>query len=139
MTATANRADQGVRSRPNGSGAAPTLLLVTLGAFVEGVALEVAAGAGRIVNPFLPVIIGTALLDAVLGHLVARRHAGHPVARVLQLAGLLGAVVVLAGGHANAALFGPLPDTGATLTLWLSRWLWVPSAAVATLGATGCS
>lgn len=131
---TAHRPDPGVRWPRDGGGAAPALLLITLGFLVAGVALEAVAGAGRIVNPFLPVIVGTALLDAVLGHLIARRHAGHPLARVLQLAGLLGAVVVLAGGHANAALFGPLPDTGATLTLWLSRWLWVPSTAVANLG-----
>jgi len=84
------------------------------------------------------VTVGTTLLYAALGHLVARRHAGHPVARVLQLAGLLGAAVVVTGGHANAALFGPLPDTGAALTLWLSRWLWIPTAAAASIGLLLC-
>ena len=112
----------------------PVLLLATLGAVAVGIVLDITTGPGRIVNPFLPVIVGTALLYAVLGHLVARRYAGHPVARVLQFAGLLGAVVVLAGGHANAALFGPLPDAGATFTLWLSRWMWVPAIGVAALG-----
>ena len=134
VTATAHRADQDLRSAPDGARAPSALLLGTLGCIAGGVALELTSGPGRIVNPFLPVITGTAVLYAVLGHLVGRRYAGHPVARVLQLAGLLGAVVVLTGGLANAALFGPLPDHGATLTLWLSRWLWVPSSAVATLG-----
>lgn len=110
------------------------MLLATVGAVTIGLALEFSAGPARVVNPFLPVIVGTALLDAVLGHLIARRHAGHPVARTLRLAGLLGAAVVLAGGHANAALFGPLPDAGAVATLWLSRWLWVPATALASLG-----
>ncbi len=55
-------------------------------------------------------------------------------ARVLQASGLLGAVVVLLGGCADAALFGPMPDAGAALLLWGSRWLWVPASAVASLG-----
>ena len=128
------RADRGLDLPAPRAGTSPAILLVSLAAVAAGVVLEVVAGSGRIVNPFLPVIVATTLLDAVLGHLIARRYAGHPVARVLQLAGLLGAVVVLAGGHANAALFGPLPDAGATVTLWLSRWVWVPATALPALG-----
>jgi two-component system, NarL family, sensor kinase len=134
VTLTGSRPDQAVPPHPGARRASPALLLVTLGAVAIGASLEISAGADRIVNPFLPVIAGTAVLDGVLGHLVGRRYAGHPVARVLAVAGLLGAVVVLAGGWANAALFGPLPDDGATLALWISRWLWVPSTAVAGLG-----
>jgi signal transduction histidine kinase len=109
------------------------VLVGTVAALVLAGVLEAAAGPGRIVNPYLPVIAFTTLLYAVLGHLVARRYAGHPIARVLQLAGVLGAVVLVAGAHANAALFGPLPDSGAALSLWLSRWLWVPATSLATL------
>jgi hypothetical protein len=109
-------------------------LLVTVGVLAAGLGLELTGGPGRVVNPFLPVIAGTALLYGVLGHLVAGRHAGHPIARLLQLAGLLGVTVVLAGGHANAALFGPLPGSGAAVTLWISRWLWIPTTAAASLG-----
>ncbi len=130
MTVTVSRPERTAPSRP----AAVSALLLSLGALATGVALEFSAGGDRIVNPFLPVIAGSALLDAVLGHLVGRRHAGHRVALVLQAAGLLGAVVVLTSGYANAALFGPLPEAGATLALWLSRWLWVPATAVASLG-----
>ena len=134
VAVAAPRADRGADLLASRAGTAPALLLATLGAVALGVAFEFLSGAGRIVNPFLPVIVATTLLDAVLGYLIARRYAGHPVARVLQVAGLLGAVVVLAGGHANAALFGPLPDGGAAWTLWLSRWLWVPATSVAALG-----
>jgi hypothetical protein len=109
-------------------------LLVTVGVLAAGLGLELTGGPGRVVNPFLPVIAGTALLYGVLGHLVAGRHAGHPIARLLQLAGLLGVTVVLAGGHADAALFGPLPGSGAAVTLWISRWLWIPTTAAASLG-----
>jgi two-component system NarL family sensor kinase len=99
-----------------------------------GLALEWATGPARIVNPFLPAIAGAALLNSILGHLIGRRHAGHAVARVLQVAGLLQTAVVLTAGYANAALFGPLPEQGATLALWSSRWLWVPAIAVSGLG-----
>jgi hypothetical protein len=61
-------------------------LLVTVGVLAAGLGLELTGGPGRVVNPFLPVIAGRALLYGVLGHLVAGRHVGHPIARLLQLA-----------------------------------------------------
>jgi two-component system, NarL family, sensor kinase len=134
VTITESPPDQGVPSPPAAPGARATLLLIALGAVAAGLALEFTAGADGIANPFLPVLVAAALLDSVLGHLIGRRHPGHPLARVLQVAGLLGGAVVLTGGYANAALFGPLPDSGATLALWLSRWLWVPASAVSMLG-----
>ncbi|CCG03041.1 sensor histidine kinase [Blastococcus saxobsidens] len=134
MAITASRPEQGLPSPPTASRTRPTSLLTALGAVAAGLALEFSAGADRIVNPFLPVLVTAALMDSVLGHLIGRRHPRHPLARVLQLAGLLAAAVVLTGGYANAALFGPLPEPGATLALWLSRWLWVPSSAVSVLG-----
>ena len=100
---------------------------MTAGALLAGLLLEaLATDPGRIHNPFLPVIVGSAVLYGSLGHLVARRHPAHPVARVLAATGLMAGLTVLAGGHANAALFGPLSDVGATGTLWFSRWTWVP-------------
>ena len=129
------REPTGASSDPKpGYGTSPALLFVTLGAVAVGLVLELLSGAGQSRQPVPP---GHRRHHAPVRRPrapVARRYAGHPVARVLQLAGLLGAAVVLAGGHANAALFGPLPDAGAALTLWLSRWLWVPATAVATLG-----
>lgn len=102
------------------------LAAVTACGLVAGLALEASAGLDRIVNPFLPVIVIGSVLGGVLGVLVARRHPGHRVALVLQGIGLTGALMVLSGGYANAALFGPLPDTGAAWALWVSRWVWVP-------------
>jgi two-component system NarL family sensor kinase len=134
VTVTAPPADLGRRSGLLGTARPPVPLLATVGVLAAGFGLELSSGPGRIVNPFLPVIAGSALLYGVLGHLVAGRHAGHPIARLLQLAGLLGAAVVLAGGHANAALFGPLPGTGAAVTLWISRWLWIPTTVAASIG-----
>ena len=134
MTVTARSAELGGWSPARGAPASPALILGTVGAVATGVGLEFLAGDGRMVNPFLPAIVVTTLLYAVLGHLVARRHAGHPVARVLQLAGLLGAAVVVTGGYANATLFGPLPETGAAFALWLSRWLWIATLAAACIG-----
>ncbi|SCF19674.1 Histidine kinase-, DNA gyrase B-, and HSP90-like ATPase [Micromonospora viridifaciens] len=100
--------------------------VTTLVAAAAGLVLATAADEpGRIVNPFLPVMVGSSVLYGTLGHFVARRYPGHPVAVVLTAVGVVGGVTVLAGGHANAALFGPLPETGATASLWLSRWAWV--------------
>jgi two-component system, NarL family, sensor kinase len=111
------------RGRPGGR----WLPAVTAGTLLAGLALEaLATDPGRISNPFLPVIVGSAVLYGWLGHLVSRRHPAHPVARVLAATGLVAGLTVLAGGHANAALFGPLPDLGAAGTLWFSRWTWVP-------------
>jgi two-component system NarL family sensor kinase len=99
---------------------------VTTGALVGGLVLEaLATEPGRIDNPFLPVMVGSGALYGWLGYLVSRRHPAHPVARVLAAIGLVAALTVLAGGHANAALFGPLPGVGAAVTLWFSRWTWV--------------
>ncbi len=106
----------------------------TLGVLALGLLLHLVSGSERIVNPFLPVIVVGAVLDAVLGYVVARRRPGHPVGTVLQVAALTGALTVLAGGHANAALFGPLPEVGAGVTLWFNRWLWTVGLAVTTVG-----
>ncbi|MGI8949631.1 MAG: sensor histidine kinase [Ornithinimicrobium sp.] len=98
---------------------------MTIALLLAGLGLEASAGPERIANPFLPVIVLGTLVASILGHAVAARRPGHPVGRILQADGACGAVVVLAGGHASAALADALPPTGATATLWLSRWLWV--------------
>jgi len=109
------------------------LLAGTLACLALGLVLDLGSGSERLVNPFLPVIVAGALLDSVLGYLISRRHTGHAVGRILALTGMGGALTVLAGGHANAALFGALPDLGATGSLWVSRWLWVPVLVLGTI------
>lgn len=125
--------EQGTAARASGR-TAPTVFALTLAGVAVGLGLEAVSGQGRIINPFLPVTVASAVLNGVLGGLVSRRHAGHPVARVLQAVGLVAAAVVLMGGYANAALFGPLPGEGATAALWASRWLWVPMLVLQTTG-----
>jgi two-component system NarL family sensor kinase len=112
---------------PPAAARSPRLLpAATAAALVGGLVLEsLATEPGRIVNPFLPVLVIAAALHGWLAHLVSRRHPQHPVGRVLGAIGLLAAATVLAGGHANVALFGPLPEAGATVTLWFNRWAWV--------------
>lgn len=105
----------------------------TLATVALGLVPELAAGSA-LVNPFLPVIVLGALINGTLGYLVARRHPGHVVGRILAGAGLAGAMTVLAGGHASTALFGPLPDAAATWSLWVNRWLWVPVLVASTTG-----
>jgi two-component system, NarL family, sensor kinase len=112
-----------LRSRGRVTGS-DLVLAGTLGMLAVGLGLE-AVSHSLTLNPFLPVMVLGTLLEACLGAAVARRRPGHPVGRVLQLTAVAGAVVVAASGHADAALFGPLPQAGATVTLWVSRWLWV--------------
>ncbi len=125
MVQTAQPSTSSPRS-PGARAHRPGLVLgVSLALLVAGLVLEVAAGSDRIANPFLPVIVLATLVASTLGQAVAARRPGHPVGQILQADGLCGAVIVLAGGHASAALAGELPAAGATVTLWLSRWLWV--------------
>lgn len=112
-----------LRSRRRVTGS-DLVLAGTLGMLAGGLGLE-AVSDSLTLNPFLPVMVLGTLLEASLGAAVARRRPGHPVGRVLQLTALAGALTVAASGHADAALFGPLPATGATATVWVSRWLWV--------------
>lgn len=105
-----------------GSAISTPLLVATLCLLGGGLAVEIAVGAS---NPFLPLILFTSTFDAVLGAAVARRRPGHPVALILQAAGLAGAFVVVTGAHVDAVVAGTFPDPGMAWSLWLNRWLWV--------------